>query len=224
MMHPLVLAPMAHTQLKLLPDRDPSDDRPPLKPSRLTPVTLKPICKPEDHELTDLLYLYIGGISLSLPVYDRSAPHPQLKDFLIALFCSIGPPVASSNQDRFESVHSKSKATAAAMMQRAYAMSGQLGAYERRSRSARAGNLKPLLPELKCAQLGIFGAAREARIAPGPTRRLKKHHKKQEHKFALLRQRWMDEERALIPWRRRLVRSTVLPCLSSSPISSLSCA
>ncbi|MBW0468744.1 hypothetical protein O181_008459 [Austropuccinia psidii MF-1] len=156
--------------------------RVPARASLHPPARLVPPSTHADLELTQLLYYFIGAIYHSLP--SDGSPPEQLKSYVIN-FIKNGLPHTSPRE----------------LLIRASRLSGQATIGIKKG-YARA--------EIRVAQLSIWGEKRSKKLKKLVPDQKCHRTPLRMRKAALLKQRWVDEEKKMIHWRRRLLMVTAV--------------
>ena len=177
LLHPSTLAPLAE-KLKLRT----AGRRVPAKASHHAPQRIVPASTVADEELSELLYYLIGSMDRTLPRTagdDMATPSPRLKRYVVELF-----------------MHGLSHTSARELLIRAGQLSGQ-ALIGNKAGHARA--------EIRVAQLHIWGSRRDRKIRKLVPDQIAHRTPLRLRKAAILKQRWIHEERAMVQWRNRLV-------------------
>lgn len=176
LLHPSTLAPLAE-KLKLRT----AGRRVPAKASHHAPQRIVPASTVADEELSELLYYMIGSMDRTLPrTAGDDAPSPRLKRYVVGLL-----------------MHGLSHTSARELLVRAGQLSGQ-ALIGNKDGHARA--------EIRVAQLHIWGARRDRKIRKLVPDQIAHRTPLRLRKAAILKQRWIHEERAMVQWRNRLLR------------------
>ncbi|PLW14408.1 hypothetical protein PCANC_05691 [Puccinia coronata f. sp. avenae] len=177
LLHPSTLAPLAE-KLKLRT----AGRRVPAKASHHAPQRIVPASTVADEELSELLYYLIGSMDRTLPrrTARDDAPSPRLKRYVVELF-----------------MNGLSHTSARELLIRAGQLSGQ-ALIGNKAGHARA--------EIRVAQLHIWGARRDRKIRKLVPDQIAHRTPLRLRKAAILKQRWIHEERAMVQWRNRLLR------------------